>query len=69
MYKLSLIDKISFLLILIGAINWGLIGLFNFNLVNSIFNFVPLVERLIYILVGLAALNSMLFIKKSKYSK
>lgn len=69
MYKLSLIDKISFLLILIGAINWGLVGLFNFNLVNSIFNFVPLVERLIYILVGLAALNSMLFIKKSKYSK
>lgn len=69
MYKLSLIDKISFLLILIGAINWGLIGLFNFNLVNSIFGFVPLVERIVYILVGLAALNSILFIKKSKYSK
>lgn len=69
MYKLSLVDKISFLLMLIGAINWGLIGLFNFNLVNSIFGFVPIVERLIYILVGLAALNSILFIKKSNYSK
>ncbi len=69
MYKLSLVDKISFLLILIGAINWGLIGLFNFNLVNSIFGFIPIVERLIYILVGLAALNSILFIKKTNYSK
>ncbi len=69
MYKLSLVDKISFLLMLIGAINWGLIGLFNFNLVNSIFGFVPIIERLIYILVGLAALNSILFIKKSNYSK
>lgn len=69
MYKLSLVDKISFLLMLIGAINWGLIGLFNFNLVNSIFGFVPIVERLIYILVGLAALNSILFIKKTNYSK
>ncbi|MCY6372535.1 DUF378 domain-containing protein [Clostridium ganghwense] len=69
MYKLSLIDKISFFLIIVGAINWGLIGLFNLNLVNLLLGFIPLVERIVYILVGLAGINTILFIKKSKFSK
>ncbi|WMJ82006.1 DUF378 domain-containing protein [Clostridium sp. MB40-C1] len=69
MYKLNSIDKISFVLIIIGAINWGVIGLFDKNLVNLLFSFAPLIERLIYILVGLSAINTILFIKKSKHSK
>ncbi|MCY6958236.1 DUF378 domain-containing protein [Clostridium brassicae] len=69
MYKLNSIDKISFVLIIIGAINWGVIGLFDKNLVNLLFSFAPLVERLIYILIGLSAINTILFIKKSNYSQ
>lgn len=43
----------SFTLVIVGAINWGLIGLFNYNLVNSLFGSIGL-ENLIYILVGLS---------------
>ncbi|MCY6483913.1 DUF378 domain-containing protein [Clostridium aestuarii] len=68
MYKLSFIDKISFILIIIGAINWGLIGLFDFNLVNVVLGIIPLLERIVYILVGLAGVNTILFINKSMMS-
>ncbi|MFU0823861.1 DUF378 domain-containing protein [Clostridium sp.] len=69
MYKLSLIDKISLLVIIIGAINWGLIGLFNFNLVKFIFGAIPLLQRIIYIVIGLSGINALLFIKKVSVDK
>lgn len=53
---------IAFILTIIGAINWMLIGLFSFNLVGFIFNFAPLVADIIYILVGLAGLYLIFFI-------
>lgn len=45
----------TFSLMTIGALNWGLIGLFDFNLVNSIVGAWPTVERIVYILVGASA--------------
>lgn len=42
-------------LIIIGALNWGLVGAFNFNLVSVIFGF-GLISRIIYTLVGISAL-------------
>lgn len=66
MYKLSLIDKISIVFITIGAINCGLIGIFNFNLINFLFRIIPLLERFIYTLIGLSAINALLFMRKSK---
>lgn len=47
---------VAFVLLVIGGLNWGLVGLFNFNLVNTIFGSVTWLESLIYILVGLSAL-------------
>ena len=48
---------ISLLLVIIGAINWGLIGLFDFNLVSLIFGGVESsLTRVIYILVGISGL-------------
>lgn len=44
----------ALILMIIGAINWGLIGLFNFNLVEAIFGDMTLLSRIIYILVGVA---------------
>ena len=41
-------------LILVGAINWGLIGIFDFNLVSSIFG-VGIVTNVMYILIGISA--------------
>ncbi|MDO8451576.1 MAG: DUF378 domain-containing protein [bacterium] len=46
---------ISCVLLWVGGLNWGLIGLFDFNLVNSIFGTLPVVEKLIYIFVGVSA--------------
>ncbi|QAA32912.1 DUF378 domain-containing protein [Clostridium manihotivorum] len=66
MYKLSIIDKLSFLLVIIGALNWGLIGLLNFNLVKFISFGNCIVERIIYILVFAAAINLVYVILKSK---
>ncbi|WP_251860250.1 DUF378 domain-containing protein [Clostridium sp. Marseille-Q2269] len=69
MYKLSLIDKISFILVIIGAINWGLVGLCNLNLVGIIFGEpAQFVGRLIYILIGMAGINMILFLLKTKGS-
>ncbi|MCX6781169.1 MAG: DUF378 domain-containing protein [Candidatus Magasanikbacteria bacterium] len=50
------VHKTAALLVWVGALNWGLVGAFNFNLVNAIFGSMPTVERVIYILVGIAAL-------------
>jgi uncharacterized membrane protein YuzA (DUF378 family) len=69
MYKLSNLDKVSILLILIGAINWGLIGLFNVNLVYILFGSVLIIEKLIYILIGASSINMLLLLSKSKLKK
>ena len=50
----KLLHNITFLLVVIGAINWGLIGLFGINLVTSLFASMPQVEKYIYILIGVA---------------
>lgn len=48
--------KICWLLVVIGALNWGLVGIFDWNLVTAIFGSVSWLERLIYILVGIGGL-------------
>lgn len=53
---MKVIDKIALVLIIIGAINWGLVGFFNFNLVDSIFGTMSIVSRIIYALVGISGL-------------
>lgn len=50
------LDILSIILLLIGGINWGLVGLFDFNLVTFLFGHFPILMNLIYDLVGLAAL-------------
>ena len=56
------IDIIALILVIIGAINWGLIGLFKFNLVDTIFGTMSALSRIIYTLVGLSGLWSIKFI-------
>ena len=51
-----LVDKIALLLAIIGSINWGLIGLFSFDLVAFIGGQMSAFSRIIYSLVGLAGL-------------
>jgi hypothetical protein len=46
---------ITFLMAVTGALNWGLIGLFGFNLVETLLGSMPGVEKLVYVLVGASA--------------
>ena len=46
---------VAFWLVWVGAINWGLVGLFKFNLVSAVFGSMPALEMLAYILVGVSA--------------
>ena len=55
MKKLSLLGWICQILVLIGAINWGLVGAFRFDLIYKIFG-AGTVSRIVYVIVGLAAL-------------
>ena len=57
------LDKIVVLLILLGGINWGLIGLFDFDLIEYVFAKVWM-DRLLYILIGLSALYKVINLKK-----
>ena len=50
------ITKTCVLLMIIGGINWGLIGLFDFDVVGFLFGAMSLLTRTIYTLVGLATL-------------
>jgi uncharacterized protein len=47
---------IAIVLVLVGGLNWGLVGFFDFDLVATIFGAGTLITRLIYCLVGLSAL-------------
>jgi len=56
---MNILQKIALVLVIIGALNWGLVGIFNFNLVAFIFdNISPIVSRIIYSLVGIAGIIS-----------
>jgi len=58
---MKLLNCIALTIAIIGAINWGLIGFFSFNLVAFIFGDMTLLARIIYALVGLSGLYLITF--------
>jgi uncharacterized membrane protein YuzA (DUF378 family) len=54
--KLNTIDWIAYVLTIVGGLNWGLVGAFNFDLVAAIFGEMSALSRSIYVLVGISAL-------------
>jgi uncharacterized membrane protein YuzA (DUF378 family) len=60
----NIIDAIALLLVIIGGINWGLVGLANTDLVAMLFGAWPLVAKIVYSLVGLSAVYVLLMFKK-----
>lgn len=67
MKKMSAIDWIVWSLVIIGALNWGLVGFFNFDIVAKIFGDGSVVSRIVYALIGLSGI-AMLF-SCSKFCK
>jgi len=57
--KMSGMDWAVWILLFVGGLNWGLIGAFDFNLVDAIFGAGSAIGRIIYVLVGLAAIWSL----------
>ena len=55
------LDYIALTIAIIGAVNWGLIGLFSFDLVAFIFGNMSLISRIVYTLVGLSGLYLITF--------
>ena len=56
MKKKGPIGLIAFILLLVGGLNWGLVGFFKYDLVAAIFGDMTMLSRIVYDLVGLAAL-------------
>ncbi len=62
---MNIVTKIAYLLVIIGALNWGLVGVFNFDLVAMIFGAGSLLSRIVYSLVGLSGVYLILdYIKR-----
>lgn len=53
--KFNAIDWLALVLVIVGGLNWGLIGSFDFNLVDAIFGEGSALSRVVYVLVGLSA--------------
>lgn len=65
MYILKIV---SYILVIVGALNWGLVGIFDFDLVASVFGNMSILSRIVYSLVGISAvlvliLNREIFIR------
>ena len=63
---MKLLNIVTLILVIVGAMNWGLVGLFNFDLVKFIFLGNVILTRLVYAIVGLAGIWSLNFFRNSK---
>jgi uncharacterized protein len=63
------LNIVALILVIVGGINWGLVGLFDLNLVAAIFGEDSVLSNLIYILVGLAALYSFVLLKPLSHDR
>ena len=61
---MKVLNSIALTLVIVGALNWLLVGLFKFNLVDSLFGELSLLTRIVYGLVGLAGIWSIAFYSK-----
>ncbi len=52
----NVLDLVATVLVIVGGLNWGLVGALKFDLVQTIFGFMPMLADVIYIVVGLSAL-------------
>lgn len=54
------VNIVALVLLVIGGLNWGLVGLFEYDLVAALFGDMSVLSRIVYVLVGLAALYELL---------
>ncbi len=61
---MNILDKVTYTLLVIGGLNWALVGFFNYNLVSKVFS--TDLARIIYSVVGVAALYGVFTIARMK---
>lgn len=61
---MKVINSIALILVIIGAINWGLVGFFSFDLVKYLFGELTVLSRIIYDLIGISGLYALCFFSK-----
>ena len=61
MAQLNVVDWIALVLVIIGGLNWGLVGIGGWDLVEIILGSIPVLQSIVYILVGLSALYMIYF--------
>jgi len=64
MTERNTVDWIALVLLVIGGLNWGLVGLFSFDLVEAILGSIPVLQRIVYVLVGVSALYTIYYLVK-----
>jgi len=62
----EVVDLVAKILLVVGGLNWGLVGLFGLNVVELLLGAVPLLVTLVYVLVGIAALMEAYALVKKK---
>jgi len=60
---------LAYTFVVIGALNWGLVGMFGYDLVASIFGNMSLITRIIYSLVGISAITLLFVSREEMFSK
>lgn len=60
------LNGLVWLLVVVGGLNWGLVGLFDFNLVSAIFGAGSVAEKVVYIVVGVAAVLALALFPRMK---
>ncbi len=66
MKKLPAVDMVALLLTVVGGLNWGLVGAFQYNLVDSLLGVDSTLSRAVYVVVGLSAVY--VLVRGMKYS-
>ena len=64
--KMSGLDMFAWVLVIVGALNWGFIGLSNLNLVEAVLGTTPAFVQFVYILIGLSGLYTLWKMKAMK---
>ncbi len=63
---MKILDYTALILVIVGAINWGLIGFFSFDLVRVLFGDMSLLSRIVYALVGISGLYALSYFGRLK---
>ncbi len=61
---MHILKIIALVLVIVGGLNWGLVGAFNFDLVATLFGVMSVISKIVYVLVGLSAIYLIVIIKK-----